>query len=310
MPFSQYLTNELHKQHLSLSSEAWEIIKSDILEFSGKSYKEGKSGFLNRIFLNCCKMELFPANISGKISEQREKYRILLSRQKKFKTDPKLLQDTINLLIDDYLEELKKGISSYPRGTGDKYRVNKEAFEYLCKIPEDSYEVKIFQRPGKYLKAIFSDNLNTCHYLVGVSRPLQEKTDAMNIEEQIASFRISRISKITVGQKGQMYDSGWKSELKGRIEKSGVSFLLCKDEKIKVRLTEEGVRKYTAQTHLRPRYESVEGDVYCFSVTKRQILAYFFKFGKDAEIIEPVDLRLEFQEAYREAAETYGQSES
>ena len=79
------------------------------------------------------------------------------------------------------------------------------------------------------------------------------------------------------------------------------------DEQILVRLTEDGVRKYQSQIYLRPscsRAITGEGD-YSFFCTPRQAEYYFFKFGKDAEILSPPGLRERFLSLYADALKTY-----
>ena len=52
-------------------------------------------------------------------------------------------------------------------------------------------------------------------------------------------------------------------------------------------------------------YEVNVGSEYVFYCTQQQAEYYFFKFGKDAEILEPATLRSRFQKLYLEAAGKY-----
>lgn len=77
------------------------------------------------------------------------------------------------------------------------------------------------------------------------------------------------------------------------------------EAEIHVRFTKAGVYKYRRQTHLRPPLVREQDDVYVFRCTTAQAEFYFFKFGRDAEILLPVDLRERFKSMYEAAANTY-----
>ena len=82
--------------------------------------------------------------------------------------------------------------------------------------------------------------------------------------------------------------------------------MMGNESEIHVKLTKAGVNKYRRQTHLRPPLirEQEEG-VYVFKCTTAQAEFYFFKFGKDAEILLPIDLRGQFKAMYEAAANIY-----
>ncbi len=78
------------------------------------------------------------------------------------------------------------------------------------------------------------------------------------------------------------------------------------ESEIYVKLTKAGVNKYHRQTHLRPSLVREQEDgVYVFKCTTVQAEFYFFKFGKDAEILFPIDLRERFESMYKDAANIY-----
>ena len=60
-------------------------------------------------------------------------------------------------------------------------------------------------------------------------------------------------------------------------------------------------------SHLRPRYSEIrDNNIYVFFCTKDQLEFFFFKFGKDAVILEPKSLAEEFKIKYEDAAKAYG----
>ena len=86
---------------------------------------------------------------------------------------------------------------------------------------------------------------------------------------------------------------------------TGVQFMVGSEAEIHVKLTDAGVSKYRRQTHLRPPLVRELDGTYIFQCTTAQAEFYFFKFGKDAEILLPADLRERFKAMYEAAANIY-----
>ena len=148
-------------------------------------------------------------------------------------------------------------------------------------------------------------------YLAGISI-YTDKDDEKEKLGTTVSHRIDRINgKITTLplttvpaikndidiKRQQVYDD---------IRDKGIEFLVSDIDEIKVRLTKRGKKNYNQWLFQRPKYSKKEGDdIYVFNISKYQITVYFFKFGEDAEIIEPPDLREEFAKKYSNAAKIY-----
>ena len=99
--------------------------------------------------------------------------------------------------------------------------------------------------------------------------------------------------------------------MNSKIRTVGVQFLLQDSELIRIRFSKRGKAMYESQAHLRPaftkRREDSDGSwVFEFNCTQIQAQYYFFKFGSDAEIISPPELRKEFFEQYSKARSLYG----
>lgn len=153
---------------------------------------------------------------------------------------------------------------------------------------------------------ICTDRYRTFHYLTGFSRPA-----ASHEEERPASFRLSRIEKITpaVSRSGRI-TAAQKKLLDERLGSVGVQFLLQEQELIRVRLSPKGKQLFDTQTNLRPvctgRLRLEDGSwEYQFQCAPIQAQFYFFKFGAEAVILSPPALRREFGESYRKAAALY-----
>lgn len=152
---------------------------------------------------------------------------------------------------------------------------------------------------------ISTDASGTYLYLAGKSRQCFNDKEASPYV--FASFRISRISHIKCNKSASAKLSKEdKESFEKQISEKGIQFLLTDTIKTVIRLTDEGIQKYRTQLHLRPNYVNITDDnIYEFQSTPKQIEAYFFKFGKDAEILYPAELRNDFAEKYRAAFEAY-----
>lgn len=153
---------------------------------------------------------------------------------------------------------------------------------------------------------VLTDKGNNYHYLVGYSRRVGEKA-----EDKQSSFRISNIReyKLYFGRSGKLTEKE-KRSMEHRINSVGVQFLLQEPDRIRVRLSKRGKTMYESQAHLRPEFISREleesGDwVYEFNCTQIQAQYFFFKFGADAEILCPSELREHFANSYYEAYNLY-----
>ncbi|MDL2264733.1 WYL domain-containing protein [Synergistaceae bacterium OttesenSCG-928-I11] len=149
-----------------------------------------------------------------------------------------------------------------------------------------------------------SDKLSIYNYLIGYICPMTQDEAA---QSKIGSFRISRIASVQPVRTMRVELSEQQRErLEDEISRKGAPFLVEEASEIVIKLSEEGVRKYHAQLHLRPRYlEKRDGDRYVFHCTERQAEYYFQKFGRDAEVISPAHLRERFIHFYSDALEMY-----
>lgn len=103
-------------------------------------------------------------------------------------------------------------------------------------------------------------------------------------------------------------------KVRHRIETLGIAYIgMPPRSTVRMALTENGYQKYLKlMLHQRPLpcipVEMSEGNypyVLTFGCSTYQIMNYFFPFGSDAMVLEPDELRTEFAEKYRKAAEMY-----
>lgn len=150
---------------------------------------------------------------------------------------------------------------------------------------------------------ITTDPLSTANYVVGYSY----KADQSKRDKRMCSFKLSRIVKV----KRESSRSAFLSKddiscLQEAINQKGVMFLVADaSEEIVVRLTDNGKRMFKTQIHMRPMASKINGDIYTFSCSAFQAKNYFFKFGKEAEILSPPFLRQQFADEYEAANRIY-----
>ena len=153
---------------------------------------------------------------------------------------------------------------------------------------------------------ILPDASHLYHYLVGKS----VKAGGARRDEKIASIRISRIRNISILNK-KTHRSGAlsaseKKEIQQRILKSSVSFLIGDELEIMVRFTKNGEKQYRNTLFMRPLLKNIdESGNYHFVCSHMQAEQYFIRFGADAEILSPEELRQSLAKKYKEAAYIY-----
>jgi hypothetical protein len=158
-----------------------------------------------------------------------------------------------------------------------------------------------------------TDKLSMYNYLVGYARLALSPNQSLSIH----SFRITKIHAVTIERHlkpghGELSDSQRAEQLakiKKSREKLGTMFISDEDKvaEIKVRLTRKGKQKYIEQVHMRPSgYIKIgNDDEYVFTCPMRQAEYYFWKFGKDAQILSPSGLREKFLLLYKDALDLY-----
>ncbi|MBQ4045263.1 MAG: WYL domain-containing protein, partial [Lachnospiraceae bacterium] len=191
----------------------------------------------------------------------------------------------------DYIETIQHAVES-----GKLLRADIVNHSDVTNI--ESWDIRPFK--------LMPDVSHMYHYLIGKTVP----AGGLRRDEIIASFRLSRIRKMYIinnktTRNGNL-SSAEKKEIREKIHKRSVSFLIGEECDIQVRFTESGKQQYKIILFMRPplSYVDSKGD-YHFLCTKEQAKRYFIRFGKDAEIIAPKDLRQYFAETYIEAARIY-----
>ena len=182
----------------------------------------------------------------------------------------------------------------------DRYELVNQAIENHCILKIRASDRKWYH---VYPYSLESDSMSTRMYLVGLSKSLSNEASY----KTPASFRIPGISEMKMLKKSGRLTKEELATVQNALTARKVQFLLDNEELIRIRLSDTGLKYYNSQLFLRPAYDVdlSSGNEYVFNCTQRQAEYYFFKFGKEAEVLSPPELRERFAEMYASAAEMY-----
>lgn len=159
--------------------------------------------------------------------------------------------------------------------------------------------VKSFDDSDKYIVrpiGITEDSQTQFNYLCGYAKKQNAEI------ESYKSFRIYRIETII-----QLSDKYTMTEKENKFRESPAYY--DTKNKYTVKLTNKGYSMYQGILHLRPTSTSVESKngyyILNFYSSEREMYNYFFKFGAECQIIEPVSLHKRFTEEYKKALAIY-----
>lgn len=155
-----YMINKDLKQHLNLSEPAWLIVDQDIKNFYLSEKEESKSGFFNIILKNF--YETSNASINLRCSNKRDELNKVLSSKTFNSCAGEMKEDFIEKYLEVYKKELKDKALSYPKGHGEKFRVNVENVLLLKdELTEEDYYKDCI---GLYLKALYEEYCEKHNY--------------------------------------------------------------------------------------------------------------------------------------------------
>jgi len=294
------------RQRINLSEEARVTIESDLLDYEGEKPKYNSA--VNRIFLASYR--------SGLIKHDREIAAKYASRKpSSFSKKVLYLQTAVTRILQleiDFINTIYCGspgkyIKSVIEQYADLPYLERERifFDEIVKQIETAilHKERITVESGTALRSvrpyrIGTDRLSAYNYLVGYIKQSKSK-------DTIGVFRVSRIkSVINEGEAGGLTDFEIL-ELKKAIEERDLPYIIYQPKKILIRLNPTGLWMYSSLIQNRPIYYSKEDGLFTFYCSEAQAENYFFKFGANAEIIEPASLRDKFKDMYHDASALY-----
>jgi hypothetical protein len=165
---------------------------------------------------------------------------------------------------------------------------------------ENFYTRKFYVSPYK----VVQDKNMGFNYLIGYTEEIL--MDGKKSPKHISSFRLNRIDKINVmSSMSGFISKADKEKIETSIIEKGPQFMAGDLIEITIVLSNKGIESYNRQIYMRPQYTSKENNIYHFKCTEVQALNYFFKFGRDVQITEPLSLRDKFINRYEDALKAY-----
>ncbi|MGL4946420.1 MAG: WYL domain-containing protein [Cetobacterium sp.] len=122
-------------------------------------------------------------------------------------------------------------------------------------------------------------------------------------ELEIRTVKLCKIERIFISHE-KFEKNSIENKFLLEIDKEFDPFTLNKD-RIKLRLTQNGELLYKRLQHNRPKIEKIDNNIYTLTTSKDKVFSYFFKFGRDVEILEPKDLRERFKNELIETLNNY-----
>ena len=185
--------------------------------------------------------------------------------------------------------------------------------------------MKIQKNDGKYAYILpytikLSDELNR-NYVTGFSlrkkgiKYIYNKTICIPLIK-ILSFQ--RIEKIDIKKQIFFKDDSdiqnyndMKKYIEKRFSLDGILYLSDEMSDVSVRLSDIGIGMLYSRVQYRPQhyeFDEIDKNIIHFKATRLQTYMYFFKFGREAEILQPKEYRNFFLQKYEEAYLLYSQN--
>jgi len=305
------------RQRVNLSDEAFSLVKSDSFTFAG-------SGFISYSEMICRLFLMFAEQSAAKRQDLVRTAELLARKASK----PSRAQQKT--------PSLQNGVLAYLSQSDVAAVINNKCFggspgKFIKAVIEEYAEMPFIEREKIYYKDIVDKincNLNRrLRIVIGsqtlLVKPYQiipDKQSAYNYltcfsaksnspapaQYSVASLRISRIKSVTVLPDSEfVFNDTDIDKMKQAITERGVPFLRDEVCDVIIELKDVGKSLFNAITFQRPEVRSVVGDIYNFRCTVTQAEIFFFRFGAEATVITPKELREKFKKRYNRAAEIY-----
>ena len=315
--------------YISLKKEDYAVIENDIELFrtnetaTDNRYKFTINKFLNNVFVNMCDERKFD---SDSVKKKRKKGAIGFN----IKLNKAVIDKTAKAGLDperdysaDFAAYYTQFIEKYCRMTliGRErvfYKHIIESFmddielKYLLKLTKnDKRDTYIFPYAIKN-----SDDVHKCYITGFFLRKTEDgyiykKTLCVPLNKILNYQRIEKINpekQIFFEENSNIRSyRDMKDYIEYRFRTDGVLYLSDILRDVTVRLSDNGREMLFFRTLYRPFYRFDENDnnLIHFKATQLQTFMYFFKFGKEAEILTPKKYADFFLQKYKEAYQLY-----
>lgn len=162
--------------------------------------------------------------------------------------------------------------------------------------------IEMYTNDFYYIMPLTIDTFIGYTYVICKSSP---REDGLNGNYIDMSPRISNILSVVNTEKKFEITESEKKAFRKKIQATGAAYFDSPTEDIEVLFTNKGISMYQTILHQRPSYTHKDGNLYTFNCTRRQASNYFFKFGKDALIIQPSELHEQILQNFKDAIAAY-----
>ena len=311
--------------YISLKNEDAAVLENDIELFRTNSdapdnrYKFSVNGFMNRVFVNMYDGRKFNRSSVKRTRKKGAKgFNVKLNKAVVGKMEQSGL-DIENDHSSDFAAFYVSFIEKYCKmNLLERSEIffkslisdlNNEMLHYFIKIKKnDGWDTYILPY------AIKNSDENSKMYLTGFALRktddgyIYKTTVCLPLNKILGSERVTRLDpeKQIAFEEGsgiQSYED-MKQYIEERFCTDGILYLSDILRDVRVRLSDKGRDDFFSRTQYRPSvytWDENDSNVVCFRATNLHTFMYFFKFGSDAEILEPPAYRQHFLEKYEKA---------
>lgn len=207
-----------------------------------------------------------------------------------------------NSSVSECLNRLFCSYASNPLNVREQI-IFKDTADKIKKAIRENKQIKIRQRGIKktvHPYALVTSKEELYNYLLC-------KEVLSDGRSQIASFRLTHLSNVFIIENADTSFTNFELACLEATKMHNNPQYIMKDPnpRVKVLLSNEGVKKLKRIYTHRPETEKKEGHVYTFICSPEQANVYFSKFKKEAVVIEPKDLAEKMQKDFYKAQKAY-----
>lgn len=277
----------MKKIKVTVPKNIYDIVKNDISDF-----KLSNNYFMNYIFSN--------------LKDTYEEYYTSNNEILNFSKEKKNIQFNLNkensLIYYDVLRDKKVlNESEFMRNLLIKYSANPKNIRELFVFKEVVERINLAISDKKNVSITFNDDrkvIITPYYIGSSELEIANYIFCYDMQEKkYKNYKLSNLKQAyTLSELGN-----WEEE--DYIKKTITNFdpFLSQGRKIRVELTEEGIRLLKTSKVNRPKIISEEGNIFEFECSQEQAKKYFSPFLDEALILEPIELQKWFQKKYENA---------
>ena len=219
---------------------------------------------------------------------------------------------SLQFSLNQHGESFANFANSFAKNAGTKIAaLCRYYFESYVNMPRGKRECFIFRDSLDKLTSAAEAHANQVRAYVVVCDDCIDAPAATRFH----SLRLCHIKGVALETGSEAFHCQ-KFELSRQAETFREHFdpFLCYGQQVKVKLSEEGAKRYNKLTTNRPKVIAFGGSecaevndagVYIFECSEKLAKVYFPQFLSDADILEPRDLRLWFKEEFEKAAGVY-----